>query len=251
MRWKALLAVILCATSLTAVASAGDLTLDELLARNYETLGGLKAIKDVQSARFTGTMAMMGMEAPVTLEFLRPNRVRTDFTIQGVTGTRAYDGERGWEIMPFMGKTEPTEMSKDDLKDLIERADIDGPFVDWKEKGHQVELIGREDVEGTDAYKVKLVNKNGDVSYHYFEAEHCLEFMVEGTRVIQGNETKYTTLIGDYKQVGDLVVPHSFESSYGDATQTITLTKVEYNVEVDPDRFVMPVPAEAGASDGN
>jgi len=242
----ATVAVLLCALMVPAgLVHAGDLTVDDVINKNIEARGGLDAIKAVKTATFTGSMAMMGMEAPISVQFKRPMQVRMEFTIQGVTGIRAYDGKIGWEVMPFMGKSEPSQVSEDDLKDLEDQADFDGPFVDYEEKGHTVELEGVMEADGTEAYKVKLTKKNGDVEYHFFDTDYFLEFKVEGKRDIRGTETEYATVIGDYKEVGGLMLAHSIESSFGESfTQTITFGEIKLNEDVPADRFTMPEAAE-------
>ena len=44
---------------------------------------------------------------------------------------------------------------------------MEGPLVDYRRKGHKVELLGKEKVEGVDAYKLKLTLKGGEVKYIY------------------------------------------------------------------------------------
>jgi len=140
-------------------------TADELIEKNIQARGGREKLKSVQSARITGKMVMgQGMEAPFTEEKSRPSNVRRDFTFQGMTGTMAYDGKNGWQVMPFMGKKDPEPMSADELKEIQDDADIDGPLVDYKTKGNQVEYLGKVDVEGSPAYKLKLTQKSGDVT---------------------------------------------------------------------------------------
>src|SRR2546430_8308652 len=105
-------------------------------------------------------MKMGAMEMPVTMMKARPDQMRMDFTVQGMTGTQAYDGTTGWTVMPFMGKKEPEKMSEDMLKDMKDEADFDGPLFDYKTKGNKVEYIGKEDVQGSPAYKLKLDRKS-------------------------------------------------------------------------------------------
>ena len=235
--------------AITALAAAGTATaaeVDEILACNYETLGGLDNIHGVESARMTGTMNMGPMQAPFTIEFQRPDRVRLEFEVQGMTAVQAYDGETGWAIMPFMGKTEPEEMAEDELKSVQEMAEWEGPLVDWQEKGHSVEFVGVEEVEGTEAYALKVVRAGSeDESTYYLDTEYCLPFMARGTRDIQGNEVAFTQSIGDYKQVGDIVMAHSLISSIGEGQtpvqQAITIEAAELNVDgIDAGRFAMP-----------
>src|SRR3954454_20855336 len=115
---------------LTAAAVQAQ-TADEIINKHLTARGGKDKIKAVQSARMTGKMVMgQGMEAPVTMELARPNKMRMEFTIQGMTGVQAFDGKGGWSVMPFMGKTEPEAMSTDDIKQAEDQADMDGRLVD-------------------------------------------------------------------------------------------------------------------------
>lgn len=204
-------------------------------------------IKSVQSIRSSGTMTMgPGMEAPGSLVQKRPDKARIEFTLQGMTAIQAYDGKDAWQIMPFMGKKDPEAMSADDKKDLEENADIDGPLVDYKSKGNKVELLGKDKLEGTDAYKLKVTVKNGDVITMYLDADSFLEIKEGVKRTVRGTEQEMETSLGDYKEVNGLMFPFAMETSVKGSSQSqkLTLSKIELNVPVDDVIFKMPaVPA--------
>jgi len=243
------LAVAVCALAVTG--AAGAQTLDEVLAKNYEARGGLDALHAVKTAKLSGTMTVgPGVEAPFTWYWVRPNKMRMEFTVQGQTGVQAFDGTIGWMYLPFMGKAEPEKMPDELIKQLDQQADFEGPLVDWAAKGHQVELVGRESVEGTDAYKLKVTLKSGDVSHVYLDAEYFLEIKEEGTRTMRGQEMEFESSSGDYKPVGKLVLPHSITSKAkgAPAGQTITFTAVELNPAIDEGIFVMPAKAPAAGA---
>jgi outer membrane lipoprotein-sorting protein len=250
MQRKIVLCVLCGLIALTGQAVAE--TLEEILAKNLEVRGGEDAILAVQSTRSSGTMRMGGsaagaLEVPFTAEFKRPNKVRIEFTMQGMTAIQAYDGEVGWAVMPFLGRTEPEEMAEDRLKDIKDQADFDGILVNYKEKGHTVEYLGTEEIDGTSAYKLKVTKANGDVVDLFLDAEYYIEFKAETTREVQGSEVEVSTVFGDYKEVDGLLFAHSMEMSFAGspAGQVITIEKMELNVEIDDDRFTMPAPKTA------
>ncbi|HZI63690.1 MAG TPA: outer membrane lipoprotein-sorting protein, partial [Thermoanaerobaculia bacterium] len=123
-----------------ATTTAALPTVDEIIAKNLAARGGKDQILAKKSVRMTGKMAGGGQEFPFTLQWKRPNRIRLEFTFQGMTGVQAYDGTTGWMVMPFMGKKDPEQMSADDLKQVEDQADFDGELVDYQQKGHQIEL---------------------------------------------------------------------------------------------------------------
>ena len=223
-------------------------TVDEIIAKNVEARGGLDKIKSVQTIRSTGKMEMgPGIEAPGVMIQKRPNQMRLEFTVQGLTAVQAYDGSSGWAIMPFTGKKDAEAMSADDIKDFQDQADIDGPLVDYKSKGNQVELLGKEKIEGTDAYKLKLTHKNGDVDVIYIDADSFLEIKEEETRTVRGSVREAETSVGDYREVGGLMFPFASETSIkgSDQKQKLTVEKVELNVPVEDTSFKMPAAAPA------
>ena len=130
-------------------------------------------------------------------------------------------------------------------KELDNQADIDGPLVDYKAKGHQVELVGKEKVEGSDAWKLKVTLKNGDVQHIYLDADSYLEIRNESKRTIRGSETELENTIGDYKEVGGLLWPHSIQSGAKGRPekQSFAFESIEVNPTIDDARFKMPAPA--------
>jgi len=224
-------------------ASAPAQTVDEVLAKHLEARGGLERIKAVKSVRMTGKMTVgPGIEAPITLELKKPANVRLEITFQGNTGVQAYDGKTGWSISPMAAKKDPEPMSAEDLKDMEEQADLDGSLVDWKQKGHSVELLGKEKIEGSDAWKLKLVLKNGDVRYVFIDVDSALELKTEAKRTIRGSEMETESLSSDYKEVGGLILPYTIQQGAKGQPQrqTITVDKIELDVPIDDARFKMP-----------
>jgi outer membrane lipoprotein-sorting protein len=238
----------LCAVALLTVSAFGQ-TADELLDKNLKALGGKDKLKAIQSMRLTGKMKMGPMEAPLTIVKARPSEMRVDFTIQGMTGTSAFDGTTGWNLLPFMGNKDPQKMTDEQLKDIRIEADFDGPTFDYKAKGNKVEYVGKEDVQGSPAYKLHVTTREGKESNIYLDAETYLVIRSEGTRNVNGQDTEMETSISDYKAVDGLMMPYSMEShvkgkeSMGG--QAITIEKIELNPKVDAAMFKMPAVAAA------
>lgn len=224
-------------------APAAAQSVDEIIARHVEATGGMDKIKSVKSVRMTGTMALgQGIEAPIVLEIKRPNSLRMDITVQGMVGSQGFDGTRGWSLMPFAGSTTPQEMPEEEMRMVQEQADLDGPLVDYKAKGNKVELLGKEQVEGAAAHKLQVTLKSGVVHTMYIDAEHFLTIKQESKRTVRGAEVESETIIGDYKEVGGMVFPHSVDSGQkgNPQRQKITVQKIEINPPLDDARFKMP-----------
>jgi hypothetical protein len=217
---------------------------DELVAKNIEAKGGATALRDLQTLRLSGKM--LTQQGQMELGYVqikkRPDQVRIEASLQGMTDITAYDGREGWRISPFRGRKDPERMPADDVKALTEDTELDGPLVDWKAKGYTLEYLGTEDVDGTPAHKLKVVRKNGDVSYVYLDPDHFLEIRIVTQRMRHGAYEEVEKDLGDYEKAGGVFVPTAIEFGRkgGPDKQRVIIDKVEANVPVDAAIFHFP-----------
>jgi hypothetical protein len=237
-------------------AHASAQTADEIVEKFVKTVGGMEKIQAVKSLRRTGHYnGGGGFEAVVVEENERPNLVRQEFIIQGMTGVTAYDGKTGWKIEPWNGKKDAEPLGEEEMKGILEDSDLDGPLVNYRAKGNKVEYVGTDQVEGTDAYKLKVTLANGDVRYFYMDTDYYVPIKIEVKRIIRGAEREYETILGDYKQVGGWYLPFSVESGPKGSQfkSKVTYDKIEPNVTLDSARFHPPAAKSAveGAPDAS
>ncbi|KAF0247858.1 MAG: signal peptide protein [bacterium] len=231
------LLVLFCFTLTTSAQ-----TVDEIIAKNLQARGGLEKIKAIKSLKQTGSLIQQGQELPIILQNKRPSSIRFELTIQGTQIIQAYDGQTGWAISPFLGTKDAQKLSDDQLKDVVEQADLDGALVDYKDKGHKVTLVGKEDLEGSSVYKLKVDKKDGDTNYISIDAENYLEIKSSQKRKLpNGQEIEIETLISDYKSVEGVLFPHAIENKVpGQGSFQIKISKIEVNSQIDDNIFKMP-----------
>ncbi len=232
-------------------AVAAGQTVDELLQKNLAARGGLDKVRATKSIRMTAKVHTDNIEIAASVQIKRTGMARIDAEFQGMKIVQAYDGEVAWQINAPEGKTEPEKMSGDDEKDVREMGDIDGPLVDYKAKGNAVELVGKEDLEATPVYKLKVTEKNGAVRYFYLDCKSYLELKVSSKRKVEGKDVTADEYFGDYKSVGGLMMPHSIESRVdGHVDNQIVIEKIELDVDIDDGIFKMPKKPEAKPAKG-
>lgn len=244
-KWS-LLAVFFCAASLSAQ------TVDEIVAKNLQAHGGEDKLKAIQSMRITGNFELGEVQAEFTQVYKRPMRIRLDAPIQGMVLTQAYDGQNGWKIFPFTGKTDPEPLSGEELKRVQEEADFDGPLMDYKKKGNTVKLVGKEMVDGRDAYHLSVTLKNGDVRDWYLDAGNFLAIKMVSSVTVQGTPVELETKYGNYTTVQGITFPFSIEQHTASGQlpdEKISFRKVEMNIPLDDFVFKMPGSDPAPAAD--
>ncbi len=227
-------------------------TADDLVAKNLESKGGAATLNAIQTLTLTGKVIVNGGQLKLSFVQMqkRGGRVREEATLQGLTVVQAYDGKAGWQINPFQGRKTPERLSADDSKALIEDSDIGGALANVKEDQYQVAYVGNEDVDGTDALKLKLTRPDGDIQYIYLDPDHYLEIRTVSQRTEHGSPVEIQTDYGDYEQVAGVYFPFSIVSSKkGQPDKTvIQFDKGQANADLEDARFEFPAPPAGPAS---
>lgn len=222
-------------------------SVDDILSQYFENTGGLEKWKALESMKMSGTMEGQGMQFPGTLYMMQPNLQRIEINVQGKQMVQAYDGVTAWWINPFMGSEEaqpmPAEMAEEMTSEQFE-----DDFIDYAEKGHTVEYVGTEEVEGAECHVLKLTKENGDVEYHLFDTEYMVPIM-ERTPVEEGpmKGQMAETSLSDYQEVDGMMLPHYIATKInGQTMQAITIESIELNPSLEKSLFAYPKAEEGG-----
>jgi outer membrane lipoprotein-sorting protein len=237
---RALVAACVIVAAGTYAPEAAAQTVDEIVAKNHASKGGLEKWKAIQTQRMEGIASAQGFELGMVVYGKRPNMGRQDLTIdvgQGpMTMINLFDGEKAWMINPMMGSTTPQEMTGPEADSLKDQADFDGSLVDYKAKGHTIELVGTVDVGGKKAHHLKVTRKNLPIQHYYIDVENGVELKIatEAAGAAPATESE----MSDYRSVGGVMVPHLIKvSQAGQLQAELRITKVEFNIPLDDALF--------------
>ncbi len=238
--------------SLSVILSAGfvmAMDADELIKKSFEATGGLDKIKSVKSSHATGKALAQGMEFPFVMRTLRPNYLRLDVEIMGMTMIQAFDGEKGWTINPMAGITVAQDMTEIENKSFKLQANMDGLLVDYKDKGYTVEYIGEADVEGTPAYQLKVDTHDDIVMDLFFDQEYFLNIKMTTAITWEEKVNESETYMSDFQEIEGMIMPFSIETRMGGvAASQIVIEKVELDTEFEEGLFEMPAAEAAPAT---
>jgi outer membrane lipoprotein-sorting protein len=225
--------------------SASAQTVDELFKKSTEARGAIDKFAAAKTITMKARMTLQGMAIPVTIQVKRPNSLRSEMMLQGMTVVTAYDGQTAWMLSPMTSG--PEKVPEERIKPLLDQVNgLSDMPADYKAKGYTFELIGKEDVAGTSAYKLKLATKDGKVSYMYLNSQNFLPLKFSTTQSILGMDAEAETFFSDYKLVDGMMMPHSIEVKTKGLplTQSLTIDKIELNAPMDDSIFKMPTAKE-------
>ena len=225
---------------LAAVAGTGTArgqSLDEVLAKHAAAHGGAEKWRAVNSLIVTGTQATFSNPSPFVFEWRRPDSVRFEQSMLGAKITVAHDGTVTKWIHPLLDVQQPAAVPEAHAALARRAIEIESPLVDAAAKGNKVELLGKGEVDGQPALKLKVTRKDGAEETWYLDPGSYLELARFDRTLDLPDPKDRWTYYSDFRTVDGLVIAHRQEQEYSIRNVSVTVEKVQVNPEIDPGRF--------------
>jgi hypothetical protein len=225
-------------------------TAEEIIEKYLKAIGGKEKWLELKNIKATGKGKQGQMEFPFTQIQATGGKQKTSFVFQGKEMTQpAFDGNVGWSTNFMTMKAE--KMETEDAENMKrEGVDFPDPFIDYAKKGYKIALEGKEKVEGTECFKIKLTKKTTlvdgkeeeNVVYYFFDTENFVPLV---SRTVgkkgQMKGLNMETVYSDYQEVNGLYFPFTIaQKMNGQVGFTIVIEKVELNVALDDKMFAFP-----------
>ena len=236
---KKILSVTFAILMIFSVAGAQELALNDILSKYYKAMG-IENLRKVNTVIMKGTMIQQDA-MPVKIVKMRPDRFLMEFDIQDITAYQAYDGQTAWWTTPWTGNPKPQVMPDDRAKDMRSKADFEGLLFDWKIKGYTVELVGRDTVEKSPVYKLKITKKDGGVEFLFIDATKFIVQKRMYNRMVRGQDVTMEIYFRDYRLVQGILFPFTQDTHFGGQPyNSLQLDTIELDKPVDTQIFRMP-----------
>jgi hypothetical protein len=234
------LVVLMFAVFSTPVKSQ-EMKLDDVLAKYFTTVG-MEKMQGWQSIVTIGKASSQGAEYPLRITMKRPGKIRIEVQVQSVKMIQACDGQQGWSIIPWSGSSDPQDMTADETRVIKDQADFEGSLYNWQQKGYRAELIGKEDVEGSPAWHIKVTKLSGDTEDYFIDAENYVILKLASKIKIQGKESENENINSNFKEVNGVLFPFTIENkNKGQVVSHFIVDRYEVNTEVNDSLFIKPV----------
>lgn len=221
-------------------------SLDEVIARNTEAMGGAQAIEGVRSVAVELHIVDPDFTADGTYRAARPGKMRIDILAEGKPiYTEAFDGQRGWQ---WKGKgTETVDESVKATAALRHGVELPGHLFglhEMQRRGHTVELLGREQVDGIGYYTLRLTLNDGYQTTLYVDPASWLVTRRRDVRPlhvdIDPTPTTIEQRITDFLKVGEVLFSFAnteTDLKTGKVLETTTVHSIKLNPKVDDALF--------------
>jgi hypothetical protein len=240
---RAVLALALVSAPLGCTCQ--ELMLDEVIERNTNAMGGQAAIEAVKSIEVDLHIVDPGFEVDGTYRAMRPGKMRIDVKANAKhVFTEAFDGEHGWE---WKGEGNQEAASPKATAALFHGVEYPGKLFglhEMKHRGHQIELVGRENVDGINHYVLRLTLKDGYTTSLYVDPNSWLITRRRDVRPLHVDVDPTPTTIelrnSDFRELAG--VKFSFATTDTDLTtgkviESTTVKSIKVNPPIDPTIF--------------
>lgn len=209
-------------------------TADEIINKHIAAVGGIDNWKKVNTMKITGAINAGGMEIPVIMTKVDDKAMKVEFTLNGMTGYQILTKTEGWAYSPFQGQTKPEALTAEDVKDSQDQLDIQGELMDYKAKGNKIESLGKDDVEGTECFKLKVTRPDGKEETEYIDVSNYYHIRTVMKMKANGKENEVVFNFSNFQKLPEgIVFPMSMDGGNGN----INFKTVEINKPVDESMF--------------
>ena len=218
-------------------AFAGAQTVDEIVSRHVDAIGGKSAWDKVTSTRMEGMVNVQGTDVNITLTKQKGKGMRQDIAVMGMTGFQIITPTNGWTYMPFQGQSEVDSITTGDVQKMQDAMEIGDPLMEYKQKGYTAELAGKETINGSEASKIVITKKDGTKQTVFVDNKTNYIVRLVSVQSMNGQEQEVTNDFSNYQKLPEgIVVPMTIGLPFGE----LAISKVEVNKTLD-ENFFKPI----------
>jgi len=241
---KYIIQFITCIALISSPFLSKTQTLDEIVAKHIDAHGGENNWAKIKSMKIIGRFTAFSEEK----EFFSIKTSNGSYYSERHLGQykviEAFDGEKGWTIDPWQEITFPRRLNKPEVNVFYQKSQFFTPFYKYKERGIVLEYLGKEEIDGIDAYVIKVTRKNRKSEKWYINSETYLEYKCESEWVDFAQRIPSESFFDDFRTVNGVVLPFYIERIFWQRNRVTQIENIEFNIDVDEKLFEMPTNKE-------
>ena len=218
-----------------SVTNSGSLTVDEVLKRFVEAIGGTDAIDATNSRVTKGTVDVAGISRGGSFELyaVAPNKAVMVMQAHPLgTIKLGFNGRNGWTTSAT-GKRllKGAELAK------LQR---DSDFYEWlkiKTVFAKVTLPGMSKIGYRDVYVLDLQPATGAVERMYLDAQTFLPVRINSVSMVGTVSEPVETYLDDWREVDGVKYPFTISERFPKLTLVFTVNEIKHNVPIDARMF--------------
>lgn len=222
--------------ALASVLTVKSQTLDEVIDKNLAAMGGKEKLLQLNTIIMEGSVSFNGQNIPVKTTQVNNKALRMDISINGMANYIIQTKDSGWMYFPIQGQKKAEATPPAVVKEGADELDIQSVLLNYKDKGHTVTLVGKDDVDGTECFKIKVTTKSGLEQTFFIDPANYYIIKATTKTKANGQEQEQTQMFSNYTKLDNGYV-FPFSMSGGGLPGELKITKVDVNPKIDESIF--------------
>ena len=231
MNFKRLLFLLILSV---CILNAFGQTADEIIDKYIQAIGGKDAWTKINTLKQEAILDVNGTQIKLTFVAEQNKGYKQTVSLAGMSGYTIFTPQNGWNYYPWQGHQKPEAITTEEVNEGQDNLDIQGPLINYKEKGHSIEYEGKDDFEGTECYKIKFTEKSGKIITYYIDPSNYFIIHSVTLSKANGQESESTTDYSNYKKLPEGVW---MPMNIGTPGNTLKVVKTEVNPAIDDNQF--------------
>jgi hypothetical protein len=216
-------------------------TADDIVRKWVDAMGGREKLSKIQTVYAENELTLMNNPASSKTYAVNGKGYKSETDFGGQKIIDCYTVNGGWSINPSAGQATAVHMPASQIKFGQLQLQTAGPLFDYAVKGSKVELQGKENVNGSAAYKITLTTSDSLQVFFFISADTYYILKETIKMSVGGQDIDISTVHSDYRKTEDgYVMAFSNELNLGGLVITVTCKKIEINKDINPVIFDMP-----------
>ncbi len=209
-------------------------TADDIANKSLDAIGGKDKLLAIKNLYMEGDIDANGQQIQIKNWWVCNKAMRTQYTLMGMTGYSIVTKDSGWNYNPFNGQKQAEPMTADMVKTLQVELDIQSPLLDYKAKGYKLAYKGKDDMDGSDVYKLELVVNDSEIITYFIDPASYFILRQKTKSKVNGKEENAQEDFSNYQKSPDgYVFPMNVNSEGGE----VKFTVIKVNTDIDSGLF--------------
>lgn len=228
---KSLLLLVLLVVAASLVAQDINKIIDK-----YEKAINAKKLNSFKTIKVIGTLSMGGMSMDMLLIEKAPDKIKTVITFSGMEMVTVVNGDKGYEINPFSGSSEPVAIGAVKIAQALENKMLGSSIRKQLENG-KLEMVGEEEYNNVNCYIIISQAAAGD-TFMFIDKKSSLIIGIKLTTMAAGQEMKLEMRMSDFKEIKGVIMAMKIDT-YANGTMSMStiFKSIEFDVPINDSEF--------------
>ncbi|HTI09990.1 MAG TPA: M1 family metallopeptidase [Puia sp.] len=208
----------------TSKAVPPGVSATDVINKYIKSIGGKEKLTAVTDLSVTATGVVQGQKLIQIRKIKSPDKYLMEIDLPDLNMTAVKLVVNGDSVKIAQNGQSSSEVDEDTRKEIKEEAVI-FPELNFSGSGYKLELTSIKNLEGKDAYEVKVTGPSGDAGTYYYDVNTGYKLKM----IKEGKQGTVTIDYSDYRDINGVKFPYHLNNDQGQIAFELTVESIKVN----------------------